>query len=1435
MPPSSRRKKKYEQQLRTFQNRNVFAGIALLIAVAGAVWLAITLAPSKRPTVYLRTNMIDHSGSKEIPLAQESCKLILDTFRNHMDEDLLNWEETHELDQKDSSLILPKSPISDNDVLVVYLNGHLVSQENELEPVAFLVPEVDREVPPQDLGSLLEQIEGTKAGLKILLLDAGRFTSSPVYPARKLNEFNSALSKALKPGGTWGDLGNNLWIIVSHEDHEVSRVSTPLKSSLFAKAFTESIEQYARDDADEISVFDLFEQIRKRTTSWSRNFKRFSTQHPVLMRSGYGRVDFADPEELAWPVLFNDQQEPPEEGKNTEKEPRYVWTDQFASTQSGALTKENLLAGDRYDAIPLETIRQLEGFLELGSPINSNSGKIAAYRQQLKKSSEKPEENYHLDIPRLNRKQQDVSAFRKSVLGLSLFERFQNELRHWEDDPIMSLIELNGDGSIRTLQPFSGVKDIDLTKVEDTPPSYLTFTSEFGDYRRKHSRLIERVNGRLRRSLGKSADDRLTPTEAEMLGRVSQRYLPLLAGFEPKTTTDPQDESKKSEFTEPEGFGLDLTFEDSTTKFGSKDRSVADLYSASSSGAERPSGSNDTSFRFLLAAVGSENLDPLPGVVPAIEWEKITPQILLSTESNSAFRLNPSDLDPIHLQVEANATELVKLSVEFGDGELPSELDTMEFGFDPVNFEKSHSVSIGANEPVKLYVEYSNPVGLENWIGKEIPFVITAQGGDAKEEQITIPVIFIRDPIVQFIAKRELGASGKQSVMKSSLVRWGAVNLPAQWRPLMLKSLGNIESKFTFWLKNNSSTSKSLSFTLYNLIKPPAQVVQPDLIDKKAIEQLARWLANRMVQEPSATPIDLPQEYFKTFAIADSLTVDSGEEKEVKFKAWVAEGQKLTDEIFNPREVDKGMLLVGRDNDGQLAWFQWVGFEPQEAADGTSNLASSGSSLLKLRPDILDVFQADPADENQTFTTGALLKDLWPAPGFGKEEPAARLISVPADGGFPYQITHQNTLTLESLMDGQELSKKTDLVGKHLLIVDLFGVCGYRLLSQDDGRVTRSFEKDQLAGIRVKPGALPGQWKCHPKTWSLFGFGGEERSGDLPTKTVFIHKPKTEDANQVPDVKLEFEFLLPRWQGEVLGNKKQNFEIRFNGGRENLTFPNNRKHFIRTREDGLSFFTKVTAHSLVKPSSNFADGNELTIFDKQRNQVIAKWKFRTSSKGNLSGVSLVNTQSSNARVKLDVSQIQPPIDLSRVSVSVGDRALDDSAEFLSDWRDGASGRFKFPWSSLAEALELKTEPGDYKIQLAVKDFFGKEHRDSAQMTIKPPPKPKKIKQKKITKRTSFIKLKLVDSDGKALDVKSIDSLEVDQQTWPVSTRYVRVTGWVNGKQIKVYGLGLGQHNVRIAVKVQSEKIANGRDSVALEASIEVASDKQVIPVTRGRE
>ena len=287
MPPTSRRKKKYDEQLRGFQNRNIFAGLLLLIFVGLAIYLAIRLMPGAKPTVFVSTNYIDHSGSREIPFAQQSCQLVHDAFGQQVQSELL---DVHQVDQQNSALELPKERLGKNGVLVVYLNGHLVNQsdpDNDQVSVGFLGPEAT--LTENDLGDMLQQIDKSPAKLKLVFLDAGRYSWSPVYPARPLNTFSSSLAKAMKDR-RWDSLNDNFWVITSHSDHEISRVSTPLQSSLFAKAIAESVAQMADSDDSKLRVIELFENIRKRTTSWSRNFKNQSLQTPVLIRPGIGVV-----------------------------------------------------------------------------------------------------------------------------------------------------------------------------------------------------------------------------------------------------------------------------------------------------------------------------------------------------------------------------------------------------------------------------------------------------------------------------------------------------------------------------------------------------------------------------------------------------------------------------------------------------------------------------------------------------------------------------------------------------------------------------------------------------------------------------------------------------------------------------------------------------------------------------------------------------------------------------------------------------------------------------------------------------------------------------------------------------------------------------------------------------------------------------------------
>ena len=229
MPPTSRRKKKYDEQLRGFQNRNIFAGLLLLIFVGLAIYLAIRLMPGAKPTVFVSTNYIDHSGSREIPFAKQSCQLVHNAFGQQMQSELL---DVHPVDQQYSALKLPKERLGKNGVLVVYLNGHLVNQsdpDSDQVSVGFLGPEAT--LTENDLGDMLQQIDKSPAKLKLVFLDAGRYSWSPVYPARPLNTFSSSLAKAMKDG-RWDSLKDNFWVITSHSDHEISRVSTPLQLSL---------------------------------------------------------------------------------------------------------------------------------------------------------------------------------------------------------------------------------------------------------------------------------------------------------------------------------------------------------------------------------------------------------------------------------------------------------------------------------------------------------------------------------------------------------------------------------------------------------------------------------------------------------------------------------------------------------------------------------------------------------------------------------------------------------------------------------------------------------------------------------------------------------------------------------------------------------------------------------------------------------------------------------------------------------------------------------------------------------------------------------------------------------------------------------------------------------------------------------------------------
>jgi hypothetical protein len=1178
MSPRSRRRKKYDEQLRGFQNRNFFAVLLLLVFVGLAIWLVVSLLPGAKPTVFVSTNYIDHSGSRKIPFAEESCSSIRNAFGQHVQSKLM---DAHQVDQKNSTLELPKEQLGENGVLVVYLNGHLVDDadpETGVKTVSYLGPEA--KLTKKDFGEMLKQIDKSPAKLKLLFLDAGRYSWSPVYPARPLNEFSSSLAKALKEN-RWGELSKNFWVIVSHSDHEISQVSTPLTSSLFSRAIADSVVELSTNGNAKLNVFELFEGIRRRTTSWSRNFKNQSLQTPVLIQPGLGVVETSAEDDRLWefavkwkPPEKNDSNKPAQDAKPS----THSW-ESFAKIP-GKQAGDRVTSEDYFDSAPFEAFQGLESFIELGNDLDVAVD--SSYASQVGESLEKPSDSGYIRFNGDNASKKLSSArnFRRSILGMAILDRFRNEMRFWEDDAAINQLKILEKSDVRP-SPV-GLADFALTTREKLPSTLGQYASDFQDFRRQHSGLVGIVRQSLKRSILNTTDRyTLTPTQAELLGRTSKRYLPLIASFEP--VVEPDEDDKKIDRSDAGSgtnvFSLDMSVEASTSKFGTADGlSVSDLHEAAVGAITKFNGPkvSDTQYRYALSSGGSEaiaqilKLGPRTGIVPRINWSPVKPKITFDSPTRRV-RINPFEMDPVTLGISAQAVETVQLDVEVDGEPVPGLIYGLSSQLRPtqsITFEDGDMATMRA-KPFQFFMRHRTP---ENYFGKPIDLKVTASCPDndkVKPAELLITVQLTRDPTVQLIARRKWG-EGESPETGAPLIRWGG-QLPSNWTPLTINSLANVRSTFDFSLVNNSSAAKTLRGEIFNVVDLPLDFgstqVHADRPDATQVQELSSWLFKQQ-RDPGATSLEESNRQ-RLLKIAQTLPVEvppGGQRKPVTFSVpLVGEKQEPTEDSLREKTVPKGMIVVFYEDGAEApGWFQWLAFEPIEPADAG---IEKGGQWLKPLPDILDVFQENPDIENkrQRNQTETILTKNW-VPAGTKDDPgpAAKLITI-SDEAYAKNREFLNQLKLKNIFQGQSLVPKSR-DRDALLILELLGVPNYAIFELSRGTISQASFRDRLTGVRVAK--LPGDgWECHPKTWSLFGSSKIISIGDdSQERVIYLRRPEGGASGD-----LELELLLPVDSSfEVLGSGANDFELLWRDGNPELRYQNSRRHVAQASTSGLS-------------------------------------------------------------------------------------------------------------------------------------------------------------------------------------------------------------------------------------------------------------------------
>ena len=541
---------------------------------------------------------------------------------------------------------------------------------------------------------------------------------------------------------------------------------------------------------------------------------------------------------------------------------------------------------------------------------------------------------------KLEAKQLQVRRFRQSILGMAVVERFQNELQFWEDDTAINQLKILSRSSDRPNPSGNILGNSSLQVQEKLPAAVGQYTKEFQDYLRQHNELIAMVARRLQQAK-QNTNDRLllTPTQAELLGRASQRYVPLISAFEPKSSPEtPATSGSKQDELEQSTLKFDLEVESSTSRFGLTDGlSISDLQESATKQIVRQESlqDSDTGYRFLLAAGGSESTVSRSGIAPQIRWTPVEPNISIASPVTQ-FRVNPFDLDPLTLSVSAQAIELVNLSLSMDGGEIPAGL---EFGLGP-KFERKRPITFEDGD-MSLQVTKSFDVYLRNrrpnsLLGKPIAMKLTATAADESLEPVEFhfTVTLTKDPTVQMLARREIGI-GEAPKTQASLIRWGGT-LPDNWLPLTINSLANVRSAFKFSLVNNSSRSKTLRAELYNLVDLPPDFgnsqIYADRPKSDQVQELASWLFKQQ-DRPGATSLQQSnQDLLTLIAETQPIQVPSGGAPVLaNFSVpLVGEKQAPTEVSLLPQSVKQGMLIVFyEDQMNKPAWFQWLVYEPK--------------------------------------------------------------------------------------------------------------------------------------------------------------------------------------------------------------------------------------------------------------------------------------------------------------------------------------------------------------------------------------------------------------------------------------------------------------------------------------------------------------------------
>ena len=461
-----------------------------------------------------------------------------------------------------------------------------------------------------------------------------------------------------------------------------------------------------------------------------------------------------------------------------------------------------------------------------------------------------------------------------------------------------------GDGTSKTVKdtkefpPIVGLSDSFLTSTPTAVDDRRNGLSQWqvDNMKRRNRPLINTVLDSMKR-------DQLTPLQAEMIGVLSQRYIPLL-----KKSLDSLEELKANDQGEKEGSNTRPKADAKPFTLNLADGKVAspeseyfadlirDARSETAHLGDVGVSNSDTELRFFLAANGTDLARPVDAVVPHIDWRPIERSISIQGGATGEQYMLPTDL-PRKLKFD-----LVTFGIDGVDLSIRPLTDNakflkcVEFGFNR-KFETSKKIRdmkpgdrlyerIGE---VEVFFRCRNPD--KELIGPNYSFEILAKQWSTESDVelepeslvVTVTLASNAKPLLQI--RRIVGNPDNTD----SVVPLWPFDPGFQgngWEPAELKTLANLKSGFEFSLRNNIESDRSFEIQLFRIRKIPPGMDRDLFRSDRVTNQAARDYIQALAKRAANLGQDVfdSNNEFERLATA-SLNATPGKDESISFQA----------------------------------------------------------------------------------------------------------------------------------------------------------------------------------------------------------------------------------------------------------------------------------------------------------------------------------------------------------------------------------------------------------------------------------------------------------------------------------------------------------------------------------------------------------------------